>query len=46
MGNLEMARTMMNRAVLYETPWDDESRQEAYKLWIELMSEEERNDAE
>jgi hypothetical protein len=30
MGDRQMAMTMMNRAVLYETPWDDQNRQETY----------------
>lgn len=38
-GDRQMAKTMMNRAVLYETPWDDRNREEAYELFKDLASE-------
>ena len=37
-GNLEEAQAVMNRAVLYETPWDDSNRQQNYDLWKELVA--------
>ena len=37
-GNLEEAHAVMNRAVLYETPWDDSNRQQNYDLWKELVA--------
>ena len=37
-GNLEEAQTVMNRAVLYETPWDDSNRQQNYDLWKDLVA--------
>jgi tetratricopeptide (TPR) repeat protein len=38
-GDRQMAKTTMNRAVLYETPWDDQNREEAYELFKDLASE-------
>jgi tetratricopeptide (TPR) repeat protein len=38
-GELGEAVKTMTRAVLYETPWDDDNRAEALKLYDELSSE-------
>lgn len=39
MGDRQMAKTVMNRAVLYETPWDDQNRQDAYDLFKDIASD-------
>jgi tetratricopeptide (TPR) repeat protein len=38
-GELDEAITTMTRAVLYETPWDDDNRAVALKLYDELVAE-------
>jgi tetratricopeptide (TPR) repeat protein len=42
MGDLDAAIVTMNRAVLYETPWDEENRQKALSLYDELLAEKEK----
>ena len=37
MGNLEGAKKTVARAVLYETPSDDDKRQETFKLYKEVQ---------
>lgn len=41
MGELDEAVQTMTRAVLYETPWDDDNKAEALKLYDELANENE-----
>lgn len=36
-GCLEEARNVMSRAVLYETPWDENNMEEVRKLWEDMM---------
>lgn len=38
-GDLDAAITTMNRAVLYETPWDEDNKAKVLKLYNELLSE-------
>jgi len=38
-GDLDAAITTMNRAVLYETPWDEGNKAEVLKLYNELLAE-------
>ncbi|KAL7559166.1 hypothetical protein ACA910_010104 [Epithemia clementina (nom. ined.)] len=40
-GNLDKAIRTMKRAVLYETPWDEENKAEVRKLYISLCKERE-----
>jgi tetratricopeptide (TPR) repeat protein len=39
LGNLDAAIATMNRAVLYETPWDDGNRKIALAMYDELLAE-------
>jgi tetratricopeptide (TPR) repeat protein len=39
MGELDEAVKTMTRAVLYETPWDDDNKAEALRLYDELTTE-------
>ena len=41
-GNVDAAITTMNRAVLYETPWDSDNRLKALKLYDELLEEKQK----
>eukprot|EP00979_Chaetoceros_neogracilis_P012534 scaffold3343_cov224-Chaetoceros_neogracile.AAC.1 len=38
-GNLKESVETMNRAVLYETPWDNVHREEVFKFYLELKAE-------
>jgi tetratricopeptide (TPR) repeat protein len=38
-GDLDAAIATMNRAVLYETPWDDDNRRRALVMYDELIVE-------
>jgi tetratricopeptide (TPR) repeat protein len=38
-GDIDAAIRTMNRALLYETPWDDGNKAEVLKLYNELLSE-------
>lgn len=35
-GHLETARRLVGRAILYESPWDEENRRENWELWKKL----------
>ena len=38
-GDIDAAIRTMNRAVLYETPWDEDNKAEVLKLYNELLAE-------
>lgn len=38
-GDLQKAQDVMAQAVLYETPWDSDHREEVRELWVRLMEE-------
>jgi hypothetical protein len=38
-GDLDAAIATVNRAVLYETPWDDNNRRIALAMYDELLAE-------
>ncbi len=35
-GNMEEARTLAAKAILYEAPWDDENKKNSWELWKEI----------
>lgn len=44
-GDLDAAIATMNRAVLYETPWDNDNRRKALALYDELLAEKQKQQA-
>mmetsp|Transcript_21210 Transcript_21210/g.32172 ORF Transcript_21210/g.32172 Transcript_21210/m.32172 type:complete len:465 (+) Transcript_21210:23-1417(+) len=41
LGDMDAAIATMNRAVLYETPWDDDNRRKALEIYDKLLAEKE-----